>query len=356
MGRRASLAPGWGGAIDGRMFKRLREGWSSLAWAITGTRAVVLDNQRSLKVLATEVERLRRETRLLVGQLSLPPAQTWQDKSSWIDDAPAAGAFPDSTVCRQESFEKAHFAYWSRRLGLPPSYHRKAWEYVFICQALWERGVVRPGARGLGFGVGHEPLSAFFASEGCDILATDVASEDATRLGWSDRDQHAASLATIRYDHLCPPETFDRRVSFRVCDMNAIPADLGEFDFCWSACAFEHLGSIEQGLQFVERAMACVKPGGWAVHTTEFNLSSDDATLDNLGTVLFRRRDMEALAERLTARGHNVTPFDFDPGLAPLDRYIDVPPYRAEPHLKLAIEGFATTSIGLIVQRGANSV
>jgi 2-polyprenyl-3-methyl-5-hydroxy-6-metoxy-1,4-benzoquinol methylase len=333
------------------MIKGLREGWNRLVWAVTGTREVALDNQRSLKVLATEVERLRRETRLLVGQLSLPPAESWLDKSRWIDGAPAESAFASSTVCRQESFEKAHFAYWCRRLGLPPSYHRKTWEYVFICQALWERGLIRPGARGLGFGVGREPLSAVFASEGCDIVATDAAPDASARLGWSDPEQHAASLATIRYEHLCPAPEFDRHVSFRVCDMNAIADDLGGFDFCWSACAFEHLGSIEQGLQFVQRAMACVKPGGWAVHTTEFNLSSDDATLDNLGTVLFRRRDMEALAERLAAQGHRVAPFDFDPGLAPLDRYIDVPPYRPEPHLKLAIEGFATTSIGIIIQR-----
>lgn len=335
------------------MFKRVLEGWSEFLKGINITREVALDNQRSLKVLATEVERLRRETRLLVGQLSLPPAEAWRDKPLRNDVEPAASAFPSSTVCRQEAFETGHFAYWSRRLGLPPSYHRKTWEYAFICQALWERGAIRPGAKGLGFGVGHEPLPAFFASEDCDILATDVAADAATRLGWSDRDQHAASLATIRFEHLCPGPQFDRHVSFRVCDMNAIPDDLGEFDFCWSACAFEHLGSIEQGLRFVERAMSCVKPGGWVVHTTEFNLSSSDETLDNMGTVLFRRHDMEALGERLAARGHRVAPFDFDPGLAPLDRYIDVPPYRTEPHLKLAIEGFATTSIGLIIQRGA---
>jgi hypothetical protein len=235
---------------------------------------------------------------------------------------------------------------------LAPSYHRKKWEYVFICQALWERGAIRPGARGLGFGVGHEPLAALFAAEDCEIVATDVASEAATQLGWSKTHQHAASLETIRFENLCPRSKFDSNVSFQVCDMNAIPPDLGGFDFCWSSCAFEHLGSIKHGLKFVENAMACLKPGGWALHTTEFNLSSDNATLDNVGTVLFRRRDMLELAERLTAAGHRVAPFDFDAGLAPLDRYIDVAPWRPEPHLRLAIEGFAITSIGIIVQRG----
>jgi hypothetical protein len=47
-----------------------------------------------------------------------------------------------------------------------------------------------------------------------------------------------------------------------------------------------------------------------------------------------------------------LTDVHFDPGLAPLDRYIDVAPYRSEPHLKLALDGYAATSIGLIVQRG----
>jgi hypothetical protein len=60
---------------------------------------------------------------------------------------------------------------------------------------------------------------------------------------------------------------------------------------------------------------------------------------------------MLRLAERLAAKGHRVAPFDFNSGVQPLDRYIDVAPYRPEPHLKLALEGFASTSFGIIVQR-----
>jgi hypothetical protein len=40
---------------------------------------------------------------------------------------------------------------------------------------------------------------------------------------------------------------FDALVDFDVADMNAMPDTLGQFDFVWSACAFEHLGSIRQG-------------------------------------------------------------------------------------------------------------
>src|SRR5262249_29408124 len=100
-------------------------------------------------------------------------------------EAPAERAFPCSTLCRQDSFEHPYFAYWADRIGLPKHYHRKYWEHVFICQALWERGVLRPGAKGLGFGVGREPLAAFFASEDCEILGTDLAPDASAARGWT---------------------------------------------------------------------------------------------------------------------------------------------------------------------------
>jgi hypothetical protein len=330
-----------------QLFERLQRVWRQFNEISENTR---LGAQR-LDDLSAQVDQLARENRLLLGHLSLPPDNIWRDKRNWIAGGPAFCAFPNSTPCRQESFEQPHFPYWSRRLAMGFCYHRKAWEHVFICQALWERGAIRPDARGLGFGVGREPLTALFASEECDVVATDISAREATEMGWSASAQHAAGLETLRNEDICPAAQFDRRVSFQVCDMTDIPDDLMDFDFCWSACALEHLGSIEQGLQFVERSIECLKPGGWAVHTTEFNVSSNEDTVTEGGTVLFRRRDLLTLEQRLTAKGHRVAPFDFNPGTAPLDRYIDVPPYRSEPHLKLALEGYASTSIGIIVQR-----
>jgi hypothetical protein len=133
--------------------------------------------------------------------------------------------------------------------------------------------------------------------------------------------------------------------------MNNIPPELTGFDFCWSSCAFEHLGSIEKGLTFVEKSIDCLKPGGWAIHTTEYNLFSNDATVDNSGTVLFRRCDFEALAARLTEKGHRIAPLSFEPGDGLIDNHIDIAPYCDEPSLKIALLGFATTSFGIVVQR-----
>lgn len=315
-------------------------------------RLVALEesNQQTLGALNAHA----REMRILMAGLSLPPAQLWQGQPQppAVLTVPSDVFFPTAVTCRQESFEQPYFAFWCARLGEHLRFHRKVWEFVFICQVLWERGIVFPGARGLGFGVGREPLPAFFASHGCKVTATDMSPEGATEAGWVETSQHAAGKEALRRPVVCPDELFEANVEFQECDMNAIPADLTGYDFCWSACALEHLGSIEKGLDFIVRSVECLKPGGWAVHTTELNLSSNDATVDNMDTVLFRRRDLEALAERLRAMGHYVAPFDFEPGAKPIDQYIDVPPYRAEPHLKVALWGYSITSFGLMVQRG----
>ncbi len=309
--------------------------------------------RRQVGLIAMQLEEHRRETRLMLSAIALPDRSLWMARPEMIAAEPASSAFPMSVVCRQESFDAPYFAYWTARLCEGLRYHRKLWEFVFLCQAFWERGVLKEGARGVGFGVGMEPLSAYFASQECQIVATDMNHSAAVDEGWAESSQHSASKEQLRKSAVCPDGLFDRNVDFREVDMNQIPEDLVDFDFCWSACALEHLGSIEKGLTFIENSVKCLKPGGWAIHTTEFNLSSDDDTIDNLGTVLFRKQDMVGLAARLRAQGHLVAEFDFDPGSLPIDHYIDLPPYREHPHLKMALMGYSTTSFGIIVQRGS---
>ena len=95
--------------------------------------------------------------------------------------------------------------------------------------------------------------------------------------------------------------------------------------------------------------MRCLKPGGIAVHTTEFNCSSNDATLTEGGTVLFRRRDFEEIAKRLRADGHQID-LDFTAGSLPADRHVDLPPYEQNVHLKLMYDQYVISSFGIVVQ------
>ncbi|HEV3163380.1 MAG TPA: hypothetical protein VGZ22_05025, partial [Isosphaeraceae bacterium] len=157
-----------------------------------------------------------------------------------------------SSICSQEQLESEEFRYWASRVSDGFRLHRKLWEFCYIAHALQERGMLQSGRRGLGFGVGREPLAELFASHGCEIVATDQPEEKAQAGGWIDTGQHVAELEALNERYICPPEQFRQLVSFRHLDMNAIPSDLTGFDFTWSSCAFEHLGSIEHGLKFIE--------------------------------------------------------------------------------------------------------
>jgi SAM-dependent methyltransferase len=185
-----------------------------------------------------------------------------------------------SGPCSQVQLETPVFQAWLERMGESHlAMHRKGWEHAYIAQALAERDLLRPGRRGLGFAVGREGLPALFANLGCDVMATDLSPDDTTSAQWAETGQHASGVDAVNFRGIVAPEVLRSRVSFRAVDMRAIPADLRGFDFVWSSCSLEHLGTIGRGLRFILDALECVRPGGFAVHTTEFNLSSNRWTL-----------------------------------------------------------------------------
>ncbi len=265
-----------------------------------------------------------------------------------------ASSAPDrltSCLCQAAQLSCPAFCYWIERIREQPRLHRKLWEFAYVIQALHERGQLEPGRRGLAFAVGMEPLPSLFASLGCEVVATDLHLDDARAAAWVEADGHCSAVAPLNQCQLCDDEQFRRLVSFRPVDMNAIPQDLVDFDFTWSTCSFEHCGSIELGQQFIYRQMQCLKPGGVAVHTTEFNLTSNERTRERGNTVLFRRRDIEAMMQRLTDDGHRVELLDLDVGPSACDVEYDRLPYSYRRHLKLEWRNYVTTSLGLIVQR-----
>jgi hypothetical protein len=268
-------------------------------------------------------------------------------------EAPSLAAL-GSQLCTASQFDEPKYARWCAAIREQPRHHRKQWEFVWILEALHRAGMLRPGRRGLGFGCGREPIAAVLASHGCEVVATDLAAEDAAARGWIDGGQHARQLSDLNARGICPPEEFAARVSFRPVDMNAIPAALRGFDFLWSSCAFEHLGSLEHGLAYVVNALDCLAPGGVAVHTTEFNVSSNEETLESPGLSIYRRRDLQRLRQMVKRSGGELLPVNFHAGDRTLDAHHDLPPYRDSPHLKLQIDRWVVTSVGLIVRkRGA---
>jgi len=257
-----------------------------------------------------------------------------------------------SMLCEKAYLDSPAARYWTSAMDQPWRLHRKLWEFCYVAQALYERGTLCEGKRGLGFAVGEEPLPALFASMGCEIVATDLDAEDERATAWAETAQLATSVDKLRRPRVCPDDVFRQRVSFRTADMNNIPEDLREFDFTWSSCSFEHCGSIDLGIAFICNQMACLRPGGLAVHTTEFNLSSNDETVSSGATVIFRKRDIDEMIRRLEEKGHVVEPLIYRLGDAQEDRHIDTFPYAESPHLKLLLaDRFISTSIALIVRK-----
>lgn len=288
-----------------------------------------LDGLRRLARPVLARWRRRRLQRRLLASCDPPPSL----------DAPVSQAVTFAQVT-SEAYRR-----WCAELGEAPRAHRKLWEHVYVLRVLERAGMLRLGARGLGFGVGREPIAAACAARGCEILATDQPSEGE----WAG--QHARSLEALNERGLCDPRLFAERVRFEARDMRSLEGLEGGFDFLWSCCALEHLGSLAAGLDFVRRSLALLRPGGLAVHTTELNAASDGRTIERAQTVLYRRRDLRALAEELGRGGHRIE-LDFQLGDAPEDRLVDVPPYDAPVHLKMLHSKCATTSFGLAIERG----
>ena len=256
-------------------------------------------------------------------------------------------------ACTQAQLESPAFRYWASLLGeVSGRLHRKLWEWCFITQALYERGMLMESRRGLGFAVGTEPLTGLFAKLGCSIVASDVGEEIARQEGWVDTNQHANGFAQLNQRGVCPPEQFAEHVRFREVDMRAIPRDLRGFDFLWSSCALEHLGDLQAGADYVLAAMDCLRAGGVAVHTTELNCDSDVETIEVGGSVVYRKHDLLALADTLQKEGHRVASFDFKLGTTDADRHVEDPPYQGIPQLKLRLGAYASTSFGIIITKG----
>lgn len=232
--------------------------------------------------------------------------------------------------------------------------HRKQWEYALISQVIKESGLSSEGKTGVGYAVGLEPLPSLFASWGAHIVASDQAPSEDAQLNWGNG-QLCGGKAGLNQRGLCDPDQFDKLCDFRHVDMNDIPNDLGPYDFCWSSCSLEHLGSIEQGLEFVVNSSKLLRVGGVGVHTTEYNVSSNHATISEGGSVYFRRRDLERLTPMLERIGCEMVPFDWSSGNHPIDTFIDeTRPENPPFHLKLMIDGFVLTSAAIIVRRKKN--
>jgi hypothetical protein len=230
-------------------------------------------------------------------------------------------------------------------------YANKFWQNSIMVEALSERGVLGKGSKGIGFGVGRERLPALFASMGVNITATDQDFKTKKAGYWSEHEL-ALGAKSLNSLGICSKESFSKHVEYMAVDMTSIPDKLDHlYDFLWSNCALGHLGSIPAGKKFIENSLGCLKPGGYAVHTTELNILSDKHTVFGGSTVVFRLRDVFKLQLSLLSKGYVCDAFSLDMGSLPEDRDISINPKFGNGYSKIQIMGSLATQVLLIVSR-----
>jgi len=230
-------------------------------------------------------------------------------------------------------------------LGQITYYHRKLWEYVSTVHALEDVGMLDGKRIALGLGTGTEPL-CFYFSRHCEMVhATDL---------FADSSNWQEARMSIADAYLQSPFAYRReRLQFRVMDMRSIDVEPESVDFVWSCSSIEHVPDTETYLSIFKGVERALKPGGYLVLTTEFNLLPRSRYLPDLILLdepLLGRIERETNL-RLTApvdltledHGYNI-PFDLD--------YMSLlPSYHHLPHLWLARGDLLFTSVLLAFRK-----
>jgi hypothetical protein len=166
------------------------------------------------------------------------------------------------STCSSRDFFHPEFERLRELIGGRQLFQRKLWEWVFIVHQAIRTGAVGPSKRALAFGVGREVLPAVFARMGARVTATDAPPAIAAAAGWQASGVFVGGLAHLPAKFM-NRAAFEALVEWRDCDMNAIDPALTDYDFCWSSCSLEHLGSLEHGLDFIiESVEKTLRVGG----------------------------------------------------------------------------------------------
>jgi len=258
-----------------------------------------------------------------------------------------------SDLCRIEDIHHPEYRSICKNIfKIPANYQRKQWEWIYIYQRLLEFNVLKPHKKGIGFGVGKEPLAAIFATYGCNILATDAPSENNEE--WIKTGQHATNIKSLQNPKIIKNIEFNKLCKFKTLDMNNHQEIPHGYDFHWSSCVIEHLGSLELIKNFLIESSKKLSQGGVAVHTTEFNLSSNEITHDKPECYVFRRKDLDELSMQLENHGLKMKNIIYNVGSHPYNYYVDIPDSQGNAndlHLRNLIGEFVCTSLGIIITK-----
>jgi hypothetical protein len=273
----------------------------------------------------------------------------------------------NSNLCNYEDFLTKDYEEFCNLIGEQKKIHRKQWEFYVIYKKLLEYLGDFNYKKGLGFAVGQEVIVPLFLNLNADITATDLNTNDSDALAWINSNEHISNGFDKYVDSGYIKKDILNKCNFDFINMNNIPSKylMNEYNFIWSSCALEHLGSLQNGLNYIINSLKCLKKGGIAVHTTEYNFKSNDNTLQTSGCVSYRKKDIEWLICEIEKLGYYIEPINFNRNDNIVNNYIDPFPYIGstsaiffdvnnydilKSHINLNIEGHCSTSIYIVIQ------
>ena len=147
--------------------------------------------------------------------------------------------------------------------------YRKGWEWTHCLYGLRKLGMLLPGNKAVGVGVGRESVIYFLADHIAEVTATDLYGEEA----WSTEGGREADLKLLNDSKSHCPTTVDfSKIRFENQDGTKLTHNDNQFDFAWSLSSIEHFGGHDAARQAVQEMARVVRPGGIVAIATEMLL------------------------------------------------------------------------------------
>ncbi|PZU10323.1 MAG: hypothetical protein DI605_07040 [Sphingomonas sp.] len=183
-------------------------------------------------------------------------------------------------------------ARWIKSGALAGSDDLGRWRAIYVLEALRTYGMMEPGARGAGMGALDHSVIAGLAGRGLEIdLVVPPGSGDIA--------------AADNLPHVDPE--LGQGVTVRTASLAPLAPDLVNYDFIWTRWTADEDMTLLEHARFIEAAIACLRPGGVAVHVVDY-----DPAVMGSGRG-FARQDVERIILLLISRGHDLAEFRIDP-------------------------------------------
>lgn len=106
-----------------------------------------------------------------------------------------------------------------------------------------------------------------------------------------------------------------KKVTFELWDIIAIPPHFrNSFDLTWPGCVPEHMILLLRRLRFIRSSLGCLKSDGVSFYTKEFNLTSDNGTVDIPSYSIYKRQVIVAFISAFMEEGFIVEPLESNIG------------------------------------------